>query len=536
MQQAPPVSQQPKPSWGATLRVYAEPATLRMLFLGFSAGLPLLLVLGTLSFRLREAGIDRATIGFLSWVGLAYAFKWVWAPLVDRCPIPLLSRLLGQRRAWLLLAQLAIMGGLAGMALVDPQSGLRAIIWCAVVVAFGSATQDIALDAFRIESAPIDRQAALAATYQTGYRLAMIWAGAGVLWIAARSEVTGAAAYQHGAWRTAYLTMAASMLVGMLTVLFTREPRPRDAQADRSLRGEIAQRLAREGLTFTWPQALVFAGVIGLMTAMVRAPLGAIGLPEACFYVLLVAIGAAGLWRGWGAAAPWHVPVPPRMAPVAAWVQLVVIEPFAEFLQRYGWHAVLILALISVYRISDIVMGIMANPFYVDMGYTKDEVAAVTKIYGVLMTLAGAFIGGVLSMRLGVMRVLMLGAFLSAASNLLFAWLGTRGHDVTALILIVSADNLSSGIASAAFVAYLSSLTNIGYSATQYALFSSVMLLLPKYLAGFSGQYVDAHGYVNFFTATALLGLPVLVLVWLASRIGPAAVAPPGAVPSAGPT
>jgi PAT family beta-lactamase induction signal transducer AmpG len=255
------------------------------------------------------------------------------------------------------------------------------------------------------------------------------------------------------------------------------------------------------------------------MTAMVRAPLGAIGLPEAAMYVVLLAIGAGGLWRGMGAAAPMHVAVPARFAPVTAWLRQVVIEPFAEFLQRYGWHAVLILALISVYRISDIVMGIMANPFYVDMGYTKDVVAAVTKIYGVLMTLAGAFIGGVLSMRLGVMRVLMLGAFLSAASNLLFAWLGTRGHDLTALIAIVSADNLASGIASAAFVAYLSSLTNIGYSATQYALFSSVMLLLPKYLAGFSGQYVDAHGYVNFFTATALLGVPVLALVWLASRI-----------------
>jgi PAT family beta-lactamase induction signal transducer AmpG len=251
----------------------------------------------------------------------------------------------------------------------------------------------------------------------------------------------------------------------------------------------------------------------------VRAPLGAIRWPEAVLYVLLLALGAAGLWRGWGDGRTWHVPVAPRFAPAAAWLDLVVIQPFAEFLRRYGWHAVLILMLISVYRISDIVMGIMANPFYVDMGYTKDEVAAVTKVFGVIMTLVGAFIGGVLSMRLGVMRVLMLGAVLSAASNLLFAWLGTRGHDVTALILIVSADNLSSGIASAAFVAYLSSLTNVGYSATQYALFSSVMLLLPKYLAGFSGEYVNAHGYVNFFSATALLGVPVLLLVWLAGRV-----------------
>jgi PAT family beta-lactamase induction signal transducer AmpG len=203
----------------------------------------------------------------------------------------------------------------------------------------------------------------------------------------------------------------------------------------------------------------------------------------------------------------------------AAWLREVLVEPFADFLRRYKWQAALILSLIAVYRISDIVMGIMANPFYVDMGYTKDEVAAVTKIYGVIMTLAGAFIGGALSMRFGVMRVLMLGAVLSAASNLLFAWLGARGHDVTALVFVISADNLSSGIASAAFIAYLSSLTNVNYSATQYALFSSMMLLLPKWLAGFSGKYVDAFGYINFFSATALLGVPVLLLVWLASRM-----------------
>ncbi|TWO70966.1 AmpG family muropeptide MFS transporter [Caenimonas sedimenti] len=509
------------PRWSDAMRVYLQAPMLRMLFLGFAAGLPLLLVLGTLSFRLREAGIDRATIGFLSWVGLAYAFKWVWAPLVDRVPVPLLSRALGQRRAWLLTAQLAIIAGLVGMAMADPREGLQAIIWCAVLVAFGSATQDIALDAFRIESAASDQQAALAATYQTGYRLAMIWAGAGVLWIAARAEVADVTSYQHAAWRTAYFVMAGSMLVGVLTVFFSREPLPRDAQADRSLRAGVAQQLARHGLNFSWPQALLFVGLAGLMVAMVRAPLGAIGWPEAGLYVLALVVGGAGLWQGWGAARPQHVNVPASIAPGVAWLQVVVVEPFAEFLRRYGWHALLILALISVYRISDIVMGIMANPFYVDMGYTKDEVAAVTKIYGVIMTLVGAFVGGVLSMRFGVMRVLMLGAILSAASNLLFAWLGTRGHDVTALVLIVSADNLSSGIASAAFVAYLSGLTNIGYSATQYALFSSVMLLLPKYLAGFSGQYVNAHGYVNFFTATAFLGVPVLLLVWLASKATP---------------
>jgi len=426
-----------KPSWGATLRVYLEAPTLRMLALGFAAGLPLLLVLGTLSFRLREAGVDRATIGHLSWVGLAYAFKWAWAPLVDRMPLPALTRWLGLRRSWLLLSQFAIMAGLTGMALADPRQGLEPVVWFALMVAFASATQDIALDAFRIESAGAERQGALAAAYQTGYRIAMIWAGAGVLWLAARAEVT-ATGYQNAAWQTAYLVMAASMLPGVLTVLLSREPQ----------RHEL-----------------------------------------------------------------------PRVRSPGAWLRGALIEPFADFLRRYKWQAALILALIAVYRISDVVMGIMANPFYVDMGYTKDEVAAVTKIYGVIMTLVGAFLGGALSMRLGVMRVLMLGAILSAASNLLFAWLGTCGHDVTALILVISADNLSSGIASAVFIAYLSSLTNISYSATQYALFSSMMLLAPKFIAGFSGDYVDAFGYSNFFVSTALLGLPVLLLVWLATRL-----------------
>ncbi|MES2877400.1 MAG: MFS transporter [Pseudomonadota bacterium] len=433
-----PDSSQIKPSWLATFKVYLEPPTLRMLLLGFSAGLPLLLVLGTLSFWLREAGIDRTTIGYLSWVGLAYAFKWVWAPLVDRLPIPLLTRWLGRRRSWLLLAQLAVMAGLIAMSFNDPQVALEPVVWGALAVAFGSATQDIALDAFRIESANTDRQAALAAAYQTGYRLAMIWAGAGVLWVAARAEVAGLASYQHGAWQTAYLVMAASMSLGVLTVLLSPEP--------------------------------------------LRRPM-------------------------------------PVARNAAEWLRGALIDPFADFLHRYGKQALLILALIAIYRISDVVMGIMANPFYVDMGYTKDEVAAVTKIFGVIMTLVGAFIGGVLSMRLGVMRVLMLGAVLSAASNLLFAWLGTRGHDLTALIFVISADNLSSGIASAAFIAYLSSLTNINYSATQYAIFSSMMLLAPKFLAGYSGRYVDAFGYQYFFFATALLGVPVLVLVWLASRV-----------------
>jgi PAT family beta-lactamase induction signal transducer AmpG len=368
-------------------------------------------------------------------------------------PLPLLTRWLGRRRSWLLLAQSGVVLGLVGMACLNPQEALEPVVWCALLVAFSSATQDIALDAYRIESADVQRQAALAATYQTGYRLAMIWAGAGVLWVAARASelavdaaATQTLAYQQQAWQTAYLVMAASMIVGPITVLLSPEPVP--------------------------------------------------------------------------------TPLPPART-AREWLQGALIAPFADFIQRYRWQAALILGLIAIYRISDVVMGIMANPFYVDMGYTKDEVAAVTKVFGVIMTLLGAFIGGVLSMRLGVMRILMLGAVLSALTNVLFAWLATRGHDLTALVWVISADNLASGIASAAFIAYLSGLTNVSYSATQYALFSSMMLLAPKWLAGFSGVYVDTHGYESFFNSTALLGVPVLLLVWLASRVAPVEGKPP---------
>lgn len=507
------------PGWLATLKVYLEPASVRMLLLGFSAGLPLLLVLGTLSFWLREAGIDRTTIGYLSWVGLAYAFKWVWAPLVDRLPIPVLTRLLGRRRSWLLLSQLAILVGLVAMSFNDPQVALAPVVWGALAVAFGSATQDIALDAFRIESADVNRQAALAASYQTGYRLAMIWAGAGVLWVAARAQPEGVLGYQHGAWHIAYLVMAASMLPGLLTVLISSEPISHDDQADLEELRRLSAEFKSNGLSFTWPLATTMIGIGGLLSSVVLAAVSYVPWSTVILLFLVAAMGSLGLDQSWGSSHPLHVNVHQRLATPLAWLNLSVFSPFADFVRRYRRQALLILALIATYRISDVVMGIMANPFYVDMGYTKDEVAAVTKVFGVIMTLVGAFVGGVLSMRLGVMRVLMLGAVLSAASNLLFAYLSTLGHDLSWLIAVISADNLAGGMASAAFIAYLSSLTNVAYSATQYALFSSMMLLLPKFLAGYSGRYVDSFGYQSFFVATALLGVPVLLLVWLASRL-----------------
>jgi PAT family beta-lactamase induction signal transducer AmpG len=442
--------------WLAALKVYTHPRVVGMLFLGFSAGLPLLLVLGTLSFWLSEAGIARATIGHLSWVGLAYAVKFLWSPLVDRLSLPFLTRTLGRRRAWLLLSQLCIALALLGMANTDPLLNLTHMVFFALAVAFASATQDIALDAYRIEAVETEKQGAMAATYQAGYRIAMITAGAGVLWIAAAFDPSEAT-YDYHPWKVAYTVMALLMTVGMLTTLIIREPQ-------RTIPRETGEREANAR------ERLAAAGLAG-------APLN-----------------------------------------VAAWLYGAVLSPFVDFVRRFKWQALLILALIAVYRISDVVMGVMSNPFYQEMGFTKDEVATVSKVYGVIMTIAGAGLGGLLVMRIGVMRTLFLGALLSAATNLLFVWLAGRGHDVGALVFTVSADNLSAGIASSAFVAYLSGLVNQAYSATQYALFTSVMLLLPKFIAGFSGEFVDAWGWANFFTATAAIGVPVLLLVWLAGR------------------
>jgi PAT family beta-lactamase induction signal transducer AmpG len=443
-------------SWSQALRVYTHPRVLGMLSLGFSAGLPLLLIMGTLSFWLREAGIDRATIGYLSWIGLAYSFKWLWSPLVDRLSLPLLTRWLGRRRAWLLLSQIVITCALMGMAVTDPVMNLTHLVFFALAVAFASATQDIALDAYRIEAVAVELQGAMAATYQAGYRVAMILASAGVLWIAAAVDMT-ADTYDHAPWRFAYLVMAASMIVGIVTTLIIREP---DVLFSRTVseNEQIAQR----------------------------------------------------------ALAHWALPG--RIKSLLVWLYGALIAPFRDFIVHHGRKALLILGLIAIYRISDVVMGVMSNPFYVDMGYSKDEVATISKVYGVIMTIAGAAIGGVLTAKIGIMRTLFLGAVLSAATNLLFVWLAGRGHDVSGLIFTISADNLSAGIASCAFIAYLSGLTNAAYSATQYALFSSVMLLLPKFIAGFSGEFVDAYGYETFFIATALLGLPVLILVWLAGQ------------------
>ncbi len=432
-----------------SLRVYTKIRVIRMLFLGFSAGLPLLLLLGTLSFRLREAGLDLALIGFFSWIGLTYAFKWAWAPLVDQLPVPLLTKALGRRRSWLICSQLLVIIGLSGLALSDPSISITAVIWFSLLTAIGSATQDIALDAFRIESAGTEDQGAMAATYQIGYRVAMLVASAGALFLADLFS-SNSSGYDDTAWSVSYLIMAGLMLIGVITALLSPEPRvpsTSEEEIKTTNRASPFLRLKR------W---LVNAGIM----------------------------------------------------------------PFVDFVKRYKRQAILILVMISIYRISDVVMGVMANPFYVDIGFSKQEIATVTKLFGVIMTLLGAVIGGVFVKHFGALRMLIVGAILTSSTNLLFAWLSNIGANIPALVLTISADNLSAGLATAAFVSYLSGLTNIKYSATQYALFSSVMLLIPKFLAGWSGVFVEELGYENFFLFSAALGIPVILLLLMLYRDG----------------
>lgn len=433
---------EPRIGWREALLHLRDWRVLRIGLLGFSSGLPLLLVFGTLSFWLREAGIDRSTIGYISWVALAYAFKVVWSPLVDRLPLPMLTLALGRRRAWLLVTQLVVACGLLGMALSDPAWQLERVIWLALLVAVASATQDVVVDAYRIESAGTRMQGILTAFYTTGYRVAMFVASAGTLWIAARFD-PDEASYQQGPWLVAYGSMALLMGIGILTTLFS--PEPERTVVPEPLVGDRSKRLA-------------------------------------------------------------------------AWLRSAVWEPFAEFFRRHGGKAALVLALIAGYRLSDIVLGAIANVFYKDMGFSKDEIALISKGFGIYMTILGGFLGGLSVYRFGVMVVLFAGAVLASATNLLFAWLATRGHDFWGLVAVVGMDNLAAGVAISAFVAYLSGLVNIRFPATQYALFSSVMLLLPKFLGGFSGVLVDRLGYPAFFTLTALVGVPVLLLVVAAWR------------------
>jgi PAT family beta-lactamase induction signal transducer AmpG len=505
-------------TWREAARAFFHPRVLAMLSFGFAAGTPYLLIFGTLSVWLREAEVERSTLTFFSWAALGYSFKYVWAPLVDRLPVPGLTARLGRRRAWMLLSQLAIIAAILGMAASDPRTSLVWTGLTAVFLGFSAATQDIAIDAYRIEAVHKDLQAMMSSAYIAGYRIGMIVAGAGALTLA--SAFGGGGAYSYAAWAGTYACMALVMLVGVGTTLAVAEPEPR-ARPDGTAVWKTTDYLrflvlfALAAATFVSGFVLSAAPAEGLKPQLTRD----FGLPQHLAGFLVEASRLA-FSVALAALAGWLV-VRLRGAP-AALLRQSYVEPFADFVRRYGKVALFVLLLIGTYRISDIVMGAIANVFYLDMGYTLEQIAAISKTFGLAMTIAGGFLGGVLSVRYGLLRILFLGALLSSATNLLFVYLAHTGNEPWLLVMVIVADNVSGGLAQAAFIAYLSSLTSFSFTATQYALFSSIMTLIPKVLAGYSGMMVDSVGYAWFFTGTALIGLPVLLLVVLVGRTVPA--------------
>ncbi|MDC1286504.1 MFS transporter [Gammaproteobacteria bacterium] len=498
-------------SWSETLKLFCHRRVVTMLFLGFAAGIPLLLIFSSLSLWLREAGAERAAVTYFSWAALGYSFKFVWAPLVDQLPLPGLTRMLGRRRAWILVAQLAIILSILAMAAIDPATSESSLGWmalAAVLLGFSSATQDIVIDAYRIESAQVELQAMMSATYIAGYRIGMLTAGAGSLFLADWFG-TGIGAYSYQAWQWTYWAMAAAMLVGVATTLCIGEPHK--AELRDSLVGNLDY--ARFMLLFALSIG-AFAGVFFYSGDIADALKSVFG--EAWMGPYLSAFLVEMLRFILASTVAWLVAMTLVRSGVVNYslVERSYLAPVRDFFGRYGWSlAWILLALIGVYRISDIVLGVISNVFYQDLGFSKTEIASVVKTFGLFMTIAGGFAGGLLAMRFGVMRILMLGAVLSAATNLLFMLLASVGYDMFWLYVVISADNLAAGIASAAFVAFLSSLTNISFTAMQFAIFTSLMTLLPKLLGGYSGSMVDGLGYPVFFMLTAILGLPVLLLI-----------------------
>lgn len=436
--------------WLQAFLVYRQPRMLAMLFLGFSAGLPFYLVFQTLSAWLRQDGIERATIGMLSWVGLVYSIKFLWAPVVDRVPLPVLQRLIGRRRSWMLLAQIGIGIGLFKLSLSDPSADVLKVALTALFVAFCAATQDIAVDAWRIESAPQEQQGAMAAAYQLGYRVALITGSAGALSIAAGFG-----------WKMSYSVMAVLAGVGMATTLLAPEPHPSAQRESIQTEERVIAWVAGKA---HWPQGL----------------------------------------RNFG-----------------AWFVGAVVCPLVDFFARYGVKlGLVILLFMGSYRLTDFTMGSMTNPFYIDQGYTLGQIATVVKFYGIIMSMIGVVIGGVFIARYGVLRALVLGSCMIVASNLGFALLAAGGvPTVLGLALVNSLDFLAIAMHGTSLIAFLSGLTSPKYTATQYALFSSLYALPGKVLEGFSGFVVDAIGYSAFFVYTASLSIPaLLLLVWLVRR------------------
>mgnify|MGYP006422116345 FL=1 len=480
--------------------LFFKKETLKMLLLGFSSGLPILLIFSTLSVWLFKAGIDRSTITLFSWVGFTYAFKYLWSPIVDNFKIPFFDKM-GHRRGWLLFTQLMIIASLILTSLTDPAKSLLFITISITLLAIFSSTQDILIDAFRIESSPIYLQGPLSSMYIAGYRLAMLIGGAGSLWLA---SYLGSEIYNKNVWKTVYLIMALFMVVGVITTLLSKEPKINNKK---NLK-------INEHVKFLFVFILSLAGFIFLYN-FINNPFG----ENEIIKKFLFSIMRIFLCFTFFGVIIFSMMSTKYISKTI--VKKIYLDPVLNFLNRYGKFAFSILFLIALYRIADVVMGVMANIFYLEKGFNINEIATYSKFFGVFATIAGGFLGGFFCLKFGTMRSLFLGAFIASSSNLLFAWLAISEPSIKFLIGVITADNIASGFAGAAFVVYLSALTSLKFTATQYALFSSIMLFIPKLVAGYSGSWVDAIGYSNYFVVTALLGVPVLILIIWLSKVAP---------------
>lgn len=419
-------------TWREAAAVYWDRRMLVILILGFSSGLPFLLTGSTLAIRMTQAGLDITAIGLFALVGLPYNLKFLWSPFIDHVRLPWLSRRLGRRRAWALLVQLLLMASVAWLGTIDPLGDLAGLAVAALVVAFLSASQDIVIDAYRIESLRDEEQGGGSAMTQMGYRFGLLAAGAGALYLADSIN-----------WTWVYGIEAILVLVGVTAILVGPEP----------MRGK------REGGKDSAPSS-------------------------------------------------------PR------WLMHAVVDPFADFLRRPGWATVLLFILL--YKLGDAYAGVMANPFYVKMGFTNVEIANVSKIFGLVATLSGVLLGGLVVYRQGILPALLVGGVLQMLSNLMFAAQALAGHDVAFLALTIGIENVSGGMGSAAFVAYLSSLCTVEYTATQYALLSSLMAIGRTVIAASSGWLAARTGWVTFFVLTTLFAIPGLaLLVWMMKRYPP---------------
>ena len=409
------------------LGIYTSSESIRMIFLGFSAGLPHPLLFATLTLWLASAEIKISEITMFGWVGIVYAIKFLWAPMLDRLRLPVITNMLGQRRSWILLTQVMILLGLIFMSSLRPEHDLMYLAYLSIVIAFASASQDVAIDAYRIEIAESKFQAVLGASYQLGYRISALTSGAGALYMASFYD-----------WKLTYQVMSAFMLVGILTVIF---------------------------------------------------------IPES------------------------NKPTNTNNSD-GSWLKKTLIEPFSEFFKRNGYWSLFLLMFIAIYRVSDLIIGIAANPFYVDLGFNLSEIATVTKVFGFTVTIIGAFIGGLSVARFGIGRLLIISSILLTVTNLFFLFLNNAGSSLPALVLTISADNFALGFSGTVFIAFLSSLTSRHFTASQYALFTSVMFLPGITLSGFSGLIIESSGWATLFIYSALLGIPSILCSFLIVRKG----------------